>query len=76
MQFNIHDSPNGHEMAPRSHLKLLIAIGILTLAIGYLVFSSVQSSSAYYMTIGELNTAGPELRESQVFFRERVRQEF
>jgi len=66
VQSNIHDSPNGHEMAPRSHLKLLIAIGILTLAIGYLVFSSVQSSSAYYMTIGELDTAGPELRDKKV----------
>jgi cytochrome c-type biogenesis protein CcmE len=50
----------------RSRLKLLVAIVILTLAIGYLVFSSVQSSSAYYMTIGELSAGGPSLENKKV----------
>ena len=60
------ESPNGNARVPRSHLKLIVAVVILTLAVGYLVFSSVQSSSAYYMTIGELNAAGPDVRDKKV----------
>ena len=47
-------------------LKLIIAVVVLTLAIGYLVFSSVRSSSAYYMTIGELKAGGPSLEDKKV----------
>ena len=49
-----------------SRLKLLIAVIVLTAAVSYLVFSSVQSSSAYYMTISELQTGGPSLENKKV----------
>lgn len=47
-------------------VKLIIAVVVLTLAIGYLVFSSVKSSSAYYMTIGELKAGWTSLEDKKV----------
>jgi cytochrome c-type biogenesis protein CcmE len=58
------NGPTQPSSGPR--LKLIIGVVVLTLAIGYLVFSSVSSSSAYYMTIGELKAAGPSLGEKKV----------
>jgi len=53
-------SPSG----PR--LKLIIGVAVVILAIGYLVVSSVSSSSAYYMTIGELKAAGQSRQDRKV----------
>lgn len=39
---------------------------VLTAAVAYLVFSSVQSSSAYYMTISELQTGGTSLENKKI----------
>lgn len=50
----------------RARTKLIIAVGVLTLAVVYLVFSSVQASSAYYMTIGELKAAGREVGDKKI----------
>jgi cytochrome c-type biogenesis protein CcmE len=47
-------------------LKFFIAIGLVCLALAYLVFSSVKTSSAYYMTIGELKSAGPSVESKRV----------
>jgi cytochrome c-type biogenesis protein CcmE len=47
-------------------VKLFIALGLVTLAIGYLVFSSVSTSSAYYMTVAELKAAGPAVENKKV----------
>jgi cytochrome c-type biogenesis protein CcmE len=47
-------------------VKIFIAIGLVTLAIGYLVFSSVSTSSAYYMTITELKAAGQAVDNKKV----------
>ena len=52
--------------APGRWLKLVIAVAVLTLAVGYLIFSSVKSSSAYYMTIGELKAAGASVENRKV----------
>lgn len=58
------NAPAQPSSGPR--LKLIIGVIVLTLAIGYLVFSSVSSSSAYYMTIGELKAAGASLGDRKV----------
>ena len=47
-------------------VKLVIAVVVLTLAIGYLVLSTVQSSSAYYMTVGELKAGLTALKDKKV----------
>ncbi len=47
-------------------LKIFIVIGLVTLAVGYLVFSSVRTSSAYYMTVAELKAAGPSVEDKKV----------
>jgi cytochrome c-type biogenesis protein CcmE len=44
----------------------LLAVGIVALAIGYLVFSSVRTSSAYYVTVGELKAASPALTNKKL----------
>ena len=38
--------------------KLLIAIGVFVMALGYLGFTAFQSASAYYLTVGELTEKG------------------
>lgn len=54
------------ERSSGSRLKIIIAVAILALAVGYLIFSSVKSSSAYYMTVGELKAGGPSLENKKV----------
>jgi cytochrome c-type biogenesis protein CcmE len=38
--------------------KLLIAVGVFVLALGYLGFTAFQGASAYYLTVGELLAKG------------------
>jgi cytochrome c-type biogenesis protein CcmE len=38
--------------------KLLVAVGVFVLALGYLGFTAFQGSSAYYLTVGELLAKG------------------
>lgn len=42
-----------------SHLKLLVAGGVLVAAIGYLILTGMQSSAVYYQTVSELQAQGP-----------------
>jgi cytochrome c-type biogenesis protein CcmE len=56
--------PRSSVSGPRT--KLFIVVGLVTLVIGYLVFSSVKTSSAYYMTITELKAAGPAVENKKV----------
>jgi cytochrome c-type biogenesis protein CcmE len=56
--------PRSSAGGPR--LKIFIAISLVTLAVGYLVFSSVRTSSAYYMTITELKAAGPAVENKKI----------
>ena len=47
------------EMSVLAHRgKLLIAVGVFVLALGYLGFTAFQGASAYYLTVGELLAKG------------------
>ena len=47
------------EMSVLAHRgKLLIAVGVFILALGYLGFTAFQGASAYYLTVGELLAKG------------------
>lgn len=63
---SVENACSDNQPSSGSRLKLIVAVVVLTLAIGYLVFSSVQSSSAYYMTISELKAAGQSLENRKV----------
>jgi cytochrome c-type biogenesis protein CcmE len=41
------------------HLKLLVAGGAIVLAITYLIVTALQTSTVYYITVGELLQRGP-----------------
>ena len=43
------------------NLKFAIASGVLALAVGYLVLTGIQSTSVYYLTVGELLSASPSV---------------
>lgn len=53
-------------MSGSPRLKLFIAIAVVTLAVGYLVYSSVGKSSAYYMTVAELQNAGAAAENKKI----------
>lgn len=57
-------SPSAGSGGPR--LKVFVAVAVVTIAIGYLVISSVGKSSAYYMTIGELQSAGAAAENKKI----------
>lgn len=46
--------------------KLLIAIGVFVLALGYLGFTAFQGASAYYFTVGELLAKGDTIYEKNL----------
>jgi len=41
------------------HLRFAIAGSVLTLAVAYLVLTGMQSTAVYYLTVGELESRGP-----------------
>jgi cytochrome c-type biogenesis protein CcmE len=46
--------------------KLVIVAGVIAAAVGYLIFTAVQTSAVYYLTVSELLAAGPTIREQPV----------
>lgn len=54
------------EKSRNPRIKLFIALAVVALAIGYLVVSSVRETSAYYMTINELRSAGPAVEHKKL----------
>jgi cytochrome c-type biogenesis protein CcmE len=40
-------------------LKLLVAAGSVALGVAYLIITALQTSTVYYMTVGELHQRGP-----------------
>ena len=40
-------------------LKLIIAFGVLIVALGYLGYLAFQGATVYYYTVGEMNEIGP-----------------
>jgi cytochrome c-type biogenesis protein CcmE len=47
-------------------LKLLVAGGSIALGICYLVITALQTSTVYYITVGELLSRGPASQSQQV----------
>lgn len=43
-------------------MRLVIGAAIIVLVVGWLVYSSIQGSSAYYLTVEELKARGPSDR--------------
>jgi cytochrome c-type biogenesis protein CcmE len=60
-QTAIRAAPTG---GPR--LKLLVAGGALALGLAYLVLTGLQTSTVYYLTVGELLAKGASLQGQQV----------
>ena len=46
--------------------KLIIAVAVFLLALGYLAFNAFQSATAYYLTVGELVAKGSTMYEKNV----------
>ena len=39
--------------------RVIIAAAVVIAAMGYLIFTGLQSTSVYYMTVSELTASGP-----------------
>jgi len=46
--------------------KLLAVGAVLALAVGYLVFTGLQTTTVYYLTVGELTARGPSSQQVRV----------
>ena len=50
----------------RGRIKFIIAIGVIALAIGYLVYGGVRDTMVYYLTVKELKERVPGVYEQKV----------
>lgn len=57
---------NPLEKSRSPRVKLFIALAVVALAVGYLIVSSVRETSAYYMTINELQAAGTAVQNKKL----------
>ncbi|MGE3267582.1 MAG: cytochrome c maturation protein CcmE [Chloroflexota bacterium] len=48
------------------HIKLIVAGGAIVLAVTYLIVTALQTSTVYYITVGELHQRGPAAMSQQV----------
>ena len=53
------ERPPASPASPGRHLKLLVAGGAIVLGIAYLIVTALQTSTVYYITVGELLARGP-----------------
>src|SRR5688500_6683726 len=60
------DRPSASPASPGRHLKLLVAGGAIVLGIAYLIVTALQTSTVYYITVGELLQRGPAGAVQQV----------
>ena len=60
------DRPPASPASPGRHLKLLVAGGAIALGIAYLIVTALQTSTVYYITVGELLARGPAGAAQQV----------
>lgn len=65
MQSSLQSSPASPAF-PGRHLKLLVAGGAIALGIAYLIVTALQTSTVYYITVGELLQRGSAARTQQV----------
>jgi cytochrome c-type biogenesis protein CcmE len=65
----VHSSlerPPASPASPGRHLKLFVAGGAIALGIAYLIVTALQTSTVYYITVGELMARGPAAGSQQV----------
>jgi cytochrome c-type biogenesis protein CcmE len=62
---SLQHAPTGPAFLGR-HLKLLVAGGAVALGIAYLIVTALQTSTVYYITVGELLQKGPAAGHQQV----------
>ena len=60
------ERPSAGPASPGRHLKLLVAGGAIVLAIAYLIVTALQTSTVYYITVGELLQRGQAGAAQQV----------
>jgi cytochrome c-type biogenesis protein CcmE len=60
------ERPSASPASPGRHLKLLVAGGAIALGIAYLIVTALQTSTVYYITVGELLQRGPAVSTQQV----------
>src|SRR4051812_27656233 len=58
--------PLSSPASPGRHLKLLVAGGAVALGIAYLIVTALQTSTVYYITVGELLQRGPAVGNQKV----------
>ena len=58
--------PPARPALPGRHLKLIVAGGAVALGIAYLIITALQTSTVYYITVGELLQKGPAAGHQQV----------
>jgi cytochrome c-type biogenesis protein CcmE len=60
------ERPSASPASPGRHLKLLVAGGAIVLGIAYLMITALQTSTVYYITVGELLQRGSAAAAQQV----------
>ena len=60
------ERPSASPASPGRHLKLLVAGGAIVLGITYLIVTALQTSTVYYITVGELLQRGTVAGAQQV----------
>ena len=60
------ERPSASPASPGRHLKLLVAGGAIVLGIAYLIVTALQTSTVYYITVGELLQRGTAAGAQQV----------
>jgi len=60
------ERPSASPASPTRHLKLLVAGGAIVLGIAYLIVTALQTSTVYYITVGELLQRGTTVSTQQV----------
>jgi cytochrome c-type biogenesis protein CcmE len=60
------ERPSASPASPGRHLKLLVAGGAIVIGIAYLIITALQTSTVYYITVGELMQRGPGVPVQQV----------
>ena len=60
------ERPSGSQASPGRHLKVIVAGGAIALGVIYLIVTALQTSTVYYITVGELLQRGPAAGTQQV----------
>jgi len=65
-ELRLASQPRSQGKKVGGRLKFIIGGAIIVLVTGWLIYSNIESSSAYYLTVEELTTTGPSDRMVRV----------